>query len=424
MPLWYESLSTHAEFLPILPTKAPACSHSCSTTDPSKIRNWASWPRVTGFAAKIAPKSRLVVLDIDSPTKRPDAPDGFLSLGMALQDAAVELPPHPVVATPSGGRHHYFQIPAGVRIRSVIGTWPGVDVLAAGSLAILPGSATHRGEYSLESGDFAEIPELPKALARACRDRQRELKPAGKRQAAREAAATMPKPTGDGPSCISPQERYRLFRNEKFAIMWNRHKTEGDTSDSAYEFHMAKACFCVGLDSGQTAEVIGWWRREHGIEGRDVKKLVSCVIPAAWAEVREWVEEWKAEHRAASHMPERIHTASRRSRTYRRSPATSRVLALVFKHPSWGVPLLARAVGVSYGCVWNILKRYGGEVCEKRRVECDRVRSASRKAGNSYSRTRRETLRPPARIAEMWSHSPPSQRARSQTIRSDMSRWI
>ena len=69
-------------------------------------------------------------------------------------------------------------------------------------------------------------------------------------------------------------------------------KEAGDSSNSAYEYHIAKACFCVGMSAPQIPAVIAAWflRNARAVaNGRswqdEMDRLTSRIIPAAWEEV-------------------------------------------------------------------------------------------------------------------------------------------
>ena len=72
-----------------------------------------------------------------------------------------------------------------------------------------------------------------------------------------------------------------------------------DDTDSAYEYHLAKACFCCGLDRRQTESVILNWSRKHGLK-RGVRKLRFGIIPKAFCEVAPWVEHWRTDRDASA----------------------------------------------------------------------------------------------------------------------------
>jgi hypothetical protein len=88
-----------------------------------------------------------------------------------------------------------------------------------------------------------------------------------------------------------------LFRNRVFRSFWKREGRAG----FAYEYHLAKACFCCGLNHRQAESVIVNWRRKHALN-RDLRQLRSGILPKAWAEVEPWVERWHAEREAADEL--------------------------------------------------------------------------------------------------------------------------
>jgi len=109
-------------------------------------------------------------------------------------------------------------------------------------------------------------------------------------------------------SQVSPRQWWLLFRNPVFRSFWKRQGKAGDATDSAYEYHLAKACFCCGLNYRQTESVILNWRCKHGLK-RDLKQLRGGIIPQAWCEVGPWVERWHAEREAATQLRKAAKTA-------------------------------------------------------------------------------------------------------------------
>jgi Bifunctional DNA primase/polymerase, N-terminal len=296
----YSQLSKHGVgFYPIHMDKSPAVKGKLEreiTTDPIKIRFWAEYRYHTGFALRIPRDSRLMVIDTENPFKHPDkpGPDGELVLYGLLEEHAITLPPSPMVQTASEGFHRYFQVPKGLRIRSAIGLWPGIDILAAGSSVVLPGSRTEAGSYRmLRSFDECPIPEAPRDFIKLIRKAQK-TKP-GSDQSNQKCGS--PLPGGDN-SIVSRRQWWLLFHNRVFRSFWDRQGKAADTSDSAYEFHLAKACFCCGLNERQTSHVTLVWRQEHGLD-RVPRKLSCVIIPAAWREVSPWVERWRTDRAAA-----------------------------------------------------------------------------------------------------------------------------
>jgi hypothetical protein len=136
------------------------------------------------------------------------------------------------------------------------------------------------------------IPEAPLAFIKLIRATQRAK--TGRNRSARRFEPTMDFET----SAISRRQWFLLFRNRVFRSFWHREQKAGDTTDSAYEYHLAKACFCCGLDQRQTERVVLTWRQKHGLE-RNLRKLRDAIIPEAWQEVASWVENWQAGRTAA-----------------------------------------------------------------------------------------------------------------------------
>jgi hypothetical protein len=304
----YEQLSKlGVGFYPIRPDKSPALSGKLdreATTDVIKLQFWIEHQRHRSFALRILAGSRLIVIDTESPFKQPDkqGPDGELVLYGLLEENAITLPSCPMVETASGGFHRYLLVPKRLPIRRAISLWPGIDILAAGSSVILPGSRTDAGRYkTLRSFEECPIPEAPRELIRLIRQAQR-MRPR------RLLGRSHPLPSGDT-SSVSPRQWWLLFRNQVFRALWNRRGKLSDGSDSAYEYHLAKACFCCGLDQMQAVTVILKWRQTHGLK-RSLQKLRNGIIPAAWREVSKWVNGWRANQAIADAARKAMKTAS------------------------------------------------------------------------------------------------------------------
>jgi hypothetical protein len=97
-----------------------------------------------------------VVLDVD---RKPD--DGAATL-TALEVEHKPLPPHPVVDTPSGGRHHYLGRPEGVRLGNGHRLGPGIDVRGDDGWTVCPGVSTPWGRWAIAPGTSGTpIPAAP-----------------------------------------------------------------------------------------------------------------------------------------------------------------------------------------------------------------------------------------------------------------------
>jgi hypothetical protein len=307
----YEQLSKlGVGFYPIHRDKSPAVEDKLNrevTTDLVKIRFWAEYRHYRSFALRILKGSLLMVVDTESPFKHPGklGPDGEMVLYGLLEDHDITLPRCPMVQTASGGFHRYFLVPKWLRIRSVIGLWPGIDILAVGSSVILPGSQTEAGQYCvLRSFEECVIPEAPREFIKLIRKvQQAEARPERSR-----SNSYKPLPESDT-SVVSGRQWWLLLRNRVFRSCWSRKAKAADTTDSAYEYHLAKACFCCGLNQRQTEFVIMTWRQKHGLT-RSLRQLRDGIVPGAWQEVSPWVAQWRADRAAAEDARKATKTSS------------------------------------------------------------------------------------------------------------------
>ena len=306
-----------------------------------------------GFAGRIRRGSRLLVIDLDQKHGK----DGFTSLGYVLLEHDIKLPAGPVVRTPHG-RHLVMLRPLrSPKIETAVAVWDGADIMAVEGQFILPGTNTRDGSYELIEGSYEHIPEAPIALLRAIHDRQAERGMLERKRQARKRRR-LPLPFGDAPACLTRQESFRLFRNNVFRTFWNKGKTLGDTSASAYEYHLAKACFCVGLIVDQTVTVIKWWHGHHGTKLNE-RRLRKAIIPAAWKDVAEYVVGWQTRNKQRD-TNSRITTEPRRESRRRGRPVSDRtrqVLAMAAARPDLGPAALARQLGIPADSVRQILRR-------------------------------------------------------------------
>ncbi len=119
-------------------------------------------------------------------------------------------------------------------IHSALSLWSGIDILTAGCNVILPGSRTHAGDYpALRSFEQCAIPELPQSFVRLIRQTQKT---------APQRSLPCPFPATNN-TLLSQRQWLLLFRNDVFRALWKRAGEWADTTDSAYEFHLAKAAF-------------------------------------------------------------------------------------------------------------------------------------------------------------------------------------
>jgi hypothetical protein len=148
-----------------------------ATTDPDRIRTaWTHAPYNIGIACG---PSGLVVIDLDTPKPGKELPAELRAAGMrdghdvfaalcaqAGQTGQAEPSDTYTVATPSGGRHLYFQHPgAGPLLRNTQGGTTGslgplIDTRAHGGYVVAPGSLTSPGKPYTALNDLDPDPLL------------------------------------------------------------------------------------------------------------------------------------------------------------------------------------------------------------------------------------------------------------------------
>ncbi|MEU3272539.1 bifunctional DNA primase/polymerase [Saccharomonospora sp. NPDC006951] len=129
-----------------------------ATTEAERIgRCWQAGAFNIGIATG---PSRLLVLDLDTAKDGATDPDGTVGIARVAEERGVPLPETYTVATPSGGRHLYFALPAGVELRNTAGQLaPHVDTRAGGGYVVAPGSVLPEGGYELvDDRDPVELP--------------------------------------------------------------------------------------------------------------------------------------------------------------------------------------------------------------------------------------------------------------------------
>lgn len=127
-----------------------------ATTDPDRINAW--WHRhPTDNVAIATGPSELVVVDLDTTKPGDTPPDGveLVAGGAQVLDELAhrhngELPATWTVATPSGGRHLYYEAPAGRELRNTAGRigWH-IDTRARGGFVVAAGSLIDGRRYEL-----------------------------------------------------------------------------------------------------------------------------------------------------------------------------------------------------------------------------------------------------------------------------------
>jgi putative DNA primase/helicase len=118
-----------------------------ATVSPEVIAQWwKKFPKAM-IGVPTGPAIAALVVDVDAGADEKtgevfDADDLVARLEAEL---GVQLPPTLAVATPRGGRHLYFQFPAGVELGNRAGIIPRVDVRGDGGYVIVPPSTRSDG---------------------------------------------------------------------------------------------------------------------------------------------------------------------------------------------------------------------------------------------------------------------------------------
>jgi hypothetical protein len=157
---------------PLHPTEKKALVkgwQKLATTNERKIREWFKERPDMRIATVAGKRSGIVNLDLD----RKRGADGPAALDY-LATFFGGLPSALTVATPSGGQHRYYRMPAGVSIRNRAGSIaPGIDVRGSradgskgGVIPLPPSAGANGGAYlfdrqDIRPDDFRNLPDLP-----------------------------------------------------------------------------------------------------------------------------------------------------------------------------------------------------------------------------------------------------------------------
>ncbi|MHB8587196.1 MAG: phage/plasmid primase, P4 family [Thermoplasmatota archaeon] len=142
-------------------SKEPLTAHGFkdATTDATQVRAWWTTHPQANIGIATGRTAGIVVLDVDAKT-------GGLETARHLEDTHGSLGRTPLVLTPGGGRHAYFQHP-GTEMRSRAGIAPGMDVRTDGGYVVAPPSVhPNAGTYAwhLELGESTPLAALPSWL--------------------------------------------------------------------------------------------------------------------------------------------------------------------------------------------------------------------------------------------------------------------
>lgn len=122
-----------------------------ATRDPNQLEAWFAG---AGYNLGWQPDECTMVLDVDS--KADDqGRTGFDTLA-ALVERWGDLPATLTQATPTGGEHRLFRLPAGVQAKNLVGSksgWPGLDVRTRGGQIVVQPSVRPEGVYRWQGWD-------------------------------------------------------------------------------------------------------------------------------------------------------------------------------------------------------------------------------------------------------------------------------
>ncbi len=340
-----ERLLQLGRIVPIHPgTKRPWVRSviASASSDPAVISKWAKTRPGCAWGLRIE-SNDLIVLDLEGTGKG----NGRRTLDWIECDHGLRLPDGPVSTTPSGGRHMYFRLPQAYigKIRNWTRALPGIDVRVRGGLVVIPPSP---GRMWLESFDDLALEELPEWFLHELLD-GRDSGPDGASgqfypkkgmnidsslhqppgpvntsvRTLTNTDASVPKQSGsrtdadyigtNADACgHKPVKRKRipvaiqninrstwckLFRSRGFAAVWNRRADFRDQSNSAYEFSLCIRGYRAGLTTAQVVGLVSAWWAHHSLTS-DITRLAQRIAPAAWEQVREYVEQYRAAQEA------------------------------------------------------------------------------------------------------------------------------
>jgi len=163
--------------------------HEFVEGDPrSKRPLHVGWSTATGLTVEQATKhvengcsigwqlpAVILGIDVDVKSDGGHKVDGRESFKKLREVYGVSIANVPVVSSPSGGRHYYFRIPPGKRIRSKLKDFPGIDFLSRGGYVVIPPSRHWQGgRYQIDDLTLSP-PMAPQALVDALHVPERKI---------------------------------------------------------------------------------------------------------------------------------------------------------------------------------------------------------------------------------------------------------
>ncbi|MFJ5802534.1 bifunctional DNA primase/polymerase [Streptomyces decoyicus] len=225
-----------------------------ATTDLALIRRcWGQGQYGIGIATG---PSGLVVIDLDVPkTHKKDAPDGAATLQALCERTGRPLPDTFTVRTGSGGRHLYFQAPAGARLRnSQHKLGPAIDTRAGGGYVVAPGTTVEGRPYTPlnPTTPLAVLPDWLHALLAPPRRTARVDLPVA-RDASAFATAALRNETAAVEGAVEGSRNWALTRA---ARALGRFVARGDLARDVVEEALNGAGQAAGLTAQETAATV------------------------------------------------------------------------------------------------------------------------------------------------------------------------
>jgi transposase len=230
----------------------------------------------------------VVVVDAEGPNK-PGHPDGTITWAAMCQEFGIEESKYMTVSTPSAGAHIYMSIPvemipAGKRIKTgMLAGRPGIEVRAAGSYVLIPGSEIDGRDYGFIHELIGNsIHEMPVALAQFLIDN---------------CLVDIEKPSLETPNettqPVITQTVYSLNNLissmcascKPFRLNWTGEKSLGDLSRSAFHYNLSISLILRAYSDETCRAVCKQWDADRNLE---------------WKERRFQSSLWGAKRKAAT----------------------------------------------------------------------------------------------------------------------------
>jgi hypothetical protein len=283
-----------------------------ATKDPVQIRLWEKEKPDCHWGLRLDDDSDIIVIDIESAARGKG--DGAATIARLEQEHGALLPPGPVERSLGGGLHSWLRIPKQFHgmfknWSAVFGCDSGVDIRVARGMVAIPVSSS--GRWTVSPAEV-EIPILPAWFCEALVQHRPQQSPPEKIEGT-PAARVRPQGRPALPEPIRNKQRFVLFRGTVFMGLW--HKTRrlpNGRSHSEYEIALCTKAYAHGFSDGQVLTLIReWWAahpvaierlhaaRPDQVQDYDESRLVSRIMPAAYAAAEPFINAWNQRMAAA-----------------------------------------------------------------------------------------------------------------------------